>query len=131
VKFKLFGQEPTLVIGVVTTAFLLLGTMQFKFLTADQAAIWILVVNGLAGAANAFLVRPIQPAAFTYVIGALAALAAAYGLNLSPEQVAGINGLTIAVLGLITRGQVSPQETRVSSASEATRRPEVQTVPEG
>jgi hypothetical protein len=47
----------------------------------------------------------------------LVALATAYGLNLTPETVAGINGVVIAGLVLLTRDQVSPIETPVTTLS--------------
>ena len=56
---------------------------------------------------------------------------AAYGLSVTPEQLAGINLFLVVVLGLLTRGQVSPVDTAISRTTEAAGKPEVQTVPEG
>jgi hypothetical protein len=62
-------------------------------------------------------VRPVQPAAFTYAIGAIVQLAAAYGLHVTDPQLSMINALVVPALMLLTRGQVSPVETAVTKAS--------------
>jgi len=127
---KLLGRSPTLVIGVLVAAISFAGTLGFRLLDAEQAGLWIAVVNAIAGAVVAYTVRPIAPAAFTYLVGAIVALGAAYGLSLSAEQVNGINGLVIPLLSLLTYGNVSPIDTAVSSSTSAAAAPEVQTVPE-
>lgn len=115
---KIFGREPALVIGAIVGVISLAGTLGFRFLSADQAGVWIVVVNAVAAAAMAWTVRPLQPGVYTYAVGALLALATAYGLNLAAEQVNAINALVIPILALLTRGQVSPVETTVTKASE-------------
>lgn len=127
---KILGRSPTLVIGVVVAAISFAGTLSFRLLSPDQAGLWIAVVNAIAGAVVAYTVRPIAPAAFTYLVGAIVALGAAYGLNLTAETVNGINGLVIPLLSLLTYGNVSPIETAVSSSTQAAGAPDVQTVPE-
>jgi hypothetical protein len=59
-------------------------------------------------AATAAVTRPIAPSAFTGLVAAVAALLAAYGLELGPEKVGALNAVVLAGLGLLTRGQVSP-----------------------
>ena len=113
---KILGREPTLWIGVISSAVILLGTFQFQLLTGEQAALIVVAINAIAGAANAWLVRPISPVAFTYAVGALVAVATSYGLNLSIETVAAINAAVIPTLALLSRGQVSPEETAISAA---------------
>jgi hypothetical protein len=113
---RIFGREPTLWISVLTSVVLLLGTMSFRWISGDQAGLVIVAINAIAAAANAWTVRPISPVVFTYAVGALVAVATAYGLNIGTETVAALNVLTITVLGLLTRGQVSPQATAVSRA---------------
>lgn len=49
-----------------------------------------------------------EPAAIIAALQTLLAVAITFGLNLSAEQVGGILAATAAVLGLITRSQVSP-----------------------
>lgn len=113
---KLFGREPTLWIGVISSLIIVAGTAGFHLLTGQEAALVVVAINAIAGAINAYAVRPISPVAFTYAIGSIVAVAGAYGLNLSIETVAGINAAIIPILALLTRNQVSPQATAVSAA---------------
>ncbi len=103
-----FSREPTLILGVIAAALSLLVSFGFDWLTAEQAALIIAVLNGVLGVANAVAVRPVAPAAFTYLVGAIASLAAAYGLEVGQETVGAVNGLVLAVLMLLTRAQVTP-----------------------
>lgn len=128
---KIFGREPTLWIAIITSAVTLLATFGLRWLDNEQAGLLVVAINAVAAAANAWTVRPISPAIFTYAATSLIGVAAAYGLSVTPEQLAGINSFLVVVLALLTRGQVSPQETAVSTESEAAQKPEVQTVPEG
>lgn len=114
--FKLFQREPTLWIAVINAVVILVGTFGLRFVDGDQAGLIVAVINAIFGCITAYAVRPISPVAFTYAIGAIVALAAAYGLAVPPETVASLNVLVIALLALLSRGQVSPQETAVSSS---------------
>ncbi|GAA4718380.1 hypothetical protein [Phytohabitans rumicis] len=107
-KFKIFGREPTLVIGVIAAVLSILVCFNLDFLSAKQAALIVVALNALLGALNALAVRPIPPAAVTYFVGAVAALLAAYGLDVTQEQVGAVNGAFIAILMFLTRGQVTP-----------------------
>jgi len=113
---KLFGREPTLWISVISSLIVLAGTFGFHWLTGQEASLIVVAINAIAGAVNAYTVRPIAPAAFTYAVGSILAVGAAYGLNLSIETVAAINATVIPILALLTRDQVAPQETAVSHA---------------
>ncbi|MBA2708576.1 MAG: hypothetical protein H0U59_12300 [Gemmatimonadaceae bacterium] len=122
---KIFGREPTLWIAFIASIILLLGTLGFRWLDGDQAALVVVAVNGIAAAINAYTVRPISPAVFTYAVGAVVAVFASYNLSVSPETLGMLNGLVIMGLGLLTRGQVVPQETAISRSSESALKPEV------
>lgn len=122
--------EPALIVGAIVAAISLAGTLGFALLSPDQAGLWILAINAIAAGIMAWTTRPISPGVFTYLVGAIVGLAASYGLNVTPEQLNGLNVMVIAVLTLITRGQVSPAVTRVTKATEAMGKPEVQTVPD-
>lgn len=104
------SREPTLILGAIGAALSLVVSLGFDWLTAEQAALIIAVLNGVLGVANAVAVRPIAPAAFTYLVGATAALAAAYGLEVGQETVGAVNGLVLALLMLLARGQVTPSK---------------------
>lgn len=127
---KILGREPTLWLAVLTAVISLAGTLGFRLLGADQAALWNAAILAIVGAINAFVVRPIAPAAFTYAVAAIVQLGAAYGLSVTDPQLSMINALIVPVLALLTRGQVSPQDTAITKESEAASKPEVQTVPE-
>jgi hypothetical protein len=58
-------------------------------------------------------------------VGSILSLGAAYGVNVTSEQLMAINSTVIVVLGLLTRGQVAPVESAVSRASDALAKPEV------
>ena len=122
---KFLGREPTLWISFAASLVLLLGTLGFRWLDGDQAVIIVVAINAIAGAVNAYTVRPISPAVFTYAAGAIISVFAAYGRDVSPETLAMINGVVVMGLGLLTRGQVAPQETAISHASESALKPEV------
>lgn len=107
-NLKIFGREPTLLIGVLASLLSVGVGFGWDKLTAEQAALIIVVLNAILGALNALAVRPIPPAAITYFIGAVAALLAAYGLDVSQEMVGSISGAAISILMFLTRGQVTP-----------------------
>ena len=49
-----------------------------------------------------------EPSLIIAAIQAVVALAVAFGLDLSPEQVGGILAVSAAILGILTRSQVTP-----------------------
>jgi len=104
----LFGREPALYIAAIAAILGIAVTLGIDGLSATQAAAIVAVLNAAAAVWTAMLVRPIAPAAFTGLVSAAAALLAAYGLDVSQETVGAINGAVLAVLALLTRGQVSP-----------------------
>lgn len=113
---KLFQREPTLYLAALSALIPIIGTFGLHWLNGQQASLIVVAVNAGAAAINAYAVRPISPVAFTYFIGSAVALAGAYGLNLSIETVAAVNAAVIPILALLSRDQVSPQETPVSAA---------------
>ncbi len=104
---KVFGREPTLVLQVISAVLSFLVASGFG-LSDTQAALIVAAISAVFGVVNAVMVRPIAPAAFTGLVAALAALAVGFGLNVSPEMVATVNGLVLAVLMFMTRAQVTP-----------------------
>lgn len=115
-SFKIFGREPALVVAVIAAALSVVVSFGWPGLTAEQAGLWIVAVNAGLGVVTAILTRPIAPAAFTYFIGSAATLVAAYGFSVPQATLAAVNGLVVAVLVLLMRGQVSPQASPVSNA---------------
>lgn len=109
-------REPSLYISAVGSVLSLVAAFGLDFLTPDQAAIAIVVLNAALGVWNALKVRPVAPAAFTYLVGAVATLVAAYGVDVSQSVVGSINAAVLAVLALLLRGNVSPVEPTPESA---------------
>lgn len=113
---KIFGREPALFIAALTSVIMVLGTLQFRLFTGDNAGALVVLVNAIAALLMAWTTRPISLALFTGVFTSILALGATYGINLPGEVVASINAALFPVLAFLTRDQVSPQETAVSSA---------------
>lgn len=113
---KILGREPTLWIALANAVVLLVGTFGLHAFSGQQAALAVVVINALFGIANAWTTRPVSPALFTYAIGAILAFFGSYGFNLPAETVVGLNAAIIPILALLFRGQVSPQETAVTSS---------------
>lgn len=118
---KIFGREPSLWIATIGTVLSLIAGFGLDWLTPEQAALVVVVLNALLGVVNAVLVRPVAPAAFTYFVAAVATLIAAYGVEVSQSQVALVNGAVLAVLALLLRGAVSPVEPSTPEAVRASR----------
>lgn len=127
---KILGRHPTLWIGLINIVVMGLATLQFRFLDNDQAGLIVTAINAVAAAVTAWVVRPIQPAIYTYAVGSLIAVGAAYGLNVTAEQLGALNSIVVGVLAFLTYGNVSPLDTAVSSSTTAATAPDVQTVPE-
>lgn len=106
-SFRVFGREPALYLGVVSAALSLAVTLGVG-LTADQAGAWTAVISGVFAAVTAAVTRPIAPAAFTGLVTVTADLLGAYHYQVSAGTVAAVNTAVLAVLTLLTRGQVSP-----------------------
>ena len=114
---KLFDREPTLWIAFINSVIVILGTVGLKAINQEQAGAFVVVVNAIFAAVNAFAVRPISPVTFTYAIGSLVALAGSYGLQFPPETIAAINTAVVPILALLSRGQVTPANTAISRES--------------
>jgi mannose/fructose/N-acetylgalactosamine-specific phosphotransferase system component IIC len=102
------GFEPTLILNAIAAVAALLVTFQFDGLSKEQAGLIVAAISAGFALVNSLAVRPVAPALFTGFVAAVAAVVNAYGFNLSPEVVAGINGLILAVLPIVFREQVTP-----------------------
>lgn len=105
---KVFGREPTLVLQFVSASLSLVVALGFG-LTSAQAALSVAAISAVFGVVNALAVRPIAPAAFTGLIGAVAALVAGFGFHLSDGLIAAVTGLVLTGLAFLTRAQVTPR----------------------
>ncbi|OLZ72580.1 hypothetical protein AVW11_04090 [Streptomyces amritsarensis] len=112
---RIFGREPALVIATFSAALSLLVTFNFG-LTGEQAGAIVAAISAILAAVTAVYTRPIAPAAFTGLVATTVALLAAYGFTVGPETVGAWNAVVLAVLGFVTRGQVSPRPARERAA---------------
>ncbi len=104
---KIFGREPSLIIGTVGTLVTLLVALKVPHLNAGQGAAIVTFLTALAVAATT---RPVAPALFAAVVGPTSALFAEYGLHWSDAVVAGLSALILAVFALFgIRPQVTPK----------------------
>jgi len=106
-SFKFFGTEPALIVGAFSAALSLVVTLGVG-LSAAQAGAWTAAISAAFGVVAAVMTRPIAPTAFTTLVTVAADLLAAYHYNVSASTVAAVNTFVLAMLTLITRGQVSP-----------------------
>lgn len=103
----ILGREPALWLNSLSAVLGLVVTFNVG-LTEDQAGWVVAGVSAILGAIAAALTRPIAVQAFTTLVATLASAIAAFGYDVSPTTTAAINGLVLAVLMFVTRGQVSP-----------------------
>lgn len=127
---KILGREPALILGALNALLMILGTVGLNWFNTDQAGLLIILINGGAAAITAFVTRPVAPAVFTAFVSSFIAFAGAYGINLPGETVAAINVAVFPILAFLTRGDVSPIESRLTNVTTAVGKPEVQTVPD-
>lgn len=100
--------EWTLVFAAIAGFLNWLVGFKLDWLSPGQAAAWIAAISAVAAVVAAWKTRPVPPQVFTYAVTALAALGTAYGMHWSQEQVASFSTFVLAVMALLTRGQVSP-----------------------
>lgn len=105
---RIFGREPALWIGGIAAVLGLIATFGLSWLTDGEAVVIVAVVNAGAGVAIAIRTRPIAPGAFLVFVSALVAVLTAYGVAVPQRTVGAVDLVVLAVLALLTRGQVSP-----------------------
>ncbi|MFI9079109.1 hypothetical protein ACIGW8_22010 [Streptomyces sioyaensis] len=107
-KILILHREPALWLNALSAVLGLLVTFNVG-LTEAQAG-WIVAgVSAILGAIAAALTRPIVVQAFTTLVATVASAVAAFGYDVQPTTTAAVNGVVLAVLMFITRGQVSPR----------------------
>ena len=113
---KILGREPSLWLTAVAATLALLASFNIPGLSPEQAALIVVGLNAVLGVVNALLVRPVSPAAFTYLVASAFSVAGAYGFEFTEEQVGLTNMVVLGILALALRGQVSPQPTAITRA---------------
>jgi hypothetical protein len=102
------GREPAAVIAAVGSILVVLAAIGVPWLSAGQAAAVTAVIAALILVATT---RPVAPGLVTGVVAAGAALLAEYGLQVPDATVGAISAAVLAIFALISREQVSPQDT--------------------
>ena len=103
---KIFGREPTLIIGLIGAVLTWLAGLNLGWINAGQASA---IVAALTGILIAVTTRPIAPGLFVAAFGAVASLVAEYGTHWSDQTVASIGGIILAAFALLgVRPQVTP-----------------------
>jgi hypothetical protein len=115
----IFGREPALYIGVISAALSLVVSLGVG-LSAEAAGAWVAVITAVFGVVTAATTRPIAPAAFTTLVTVTADLLAAYHYDVSANTIAAVNTAVLAVLTLLTRGQVTPAPAKTPAARPTT-----------
>ena len=103
-----FNREPTLYLQALSALLGIGVALGLPQLSATQAALIVAAVSAILGAINGAITRPVAPAAFTGLVGAVAALVAAYGFEVPQEVVGAVQAAVVTVLALLTRVQVTP-----------------------
>lgn len=105
---KIFGYEPVVVLNALSAALGLVVSLGVTPLSATMSGGIVALVTAALGAVAAWRTRPITPQVFTTVVAAGADVAATFGFHASQGLIGGINGAVLALLTLLTRGQVTP-----------------------
>lgn len=102
---KLFGREPSVIIGLIGALVTALVSMNVGVPAGVGAAITSFITAVIIAATT----RPVAPALITGCITALFALLAEFQFHASDAMVSGFTGLALAVLAVIgIRPQVVP-----------------------
>lgn len=110
---KILGREPALWLSLIGSVMAVLVALNLSFLNAGQGAAIVALLTAITMAATT---RPVAPALFTGVLAAGVALFAEYGVNLSDALVGGLTAVVLSMFALVSRGQISPNETPLTKA---------------
>lgn len=103
---KIFGREPSVIIGFAGALVAVLAALELPWFSAGAA---VAVVALITAGVTAWATRPVAPSLYVGVLTAAFALAAEYGLEWSEEGIAAAGGLVVAWFALNTvRPQVTP-----------------------
>lgn len=105
---KIYGREPVVVLNTLSAVLGLVVTLGVTGLTDVQAGAIVGGTTAVLGAVAAVKTRPIAPQMFTAVVTSGAVLVGTFGYDVSQATTGAINGVVLAALTLLTRGQVTP-----------------------
>lgn len=105
---KIFGREPALWVAGIAAVLGLVASFGVPWLTDTQDTVIVALIDAGAGVFIAVRTRPIAPGVFLVFVSAVTAVLTAYGVAVSQHTVGAVDLVVLAVLALLTRGQVSP-----------------------
>lgn len=103
-----FRREPILLLSVAVALLGIVATLDIDFFNQTNAGATIAVINAVAGLISAFAVKPVGPAPFIYLMNAVVALLASYGMHLGEPTVAAINAAIVVIVTNSVRNAVTP-----------------------
>lgn len=98
----------TLGVAVVAAVLNMVAGFGWKGLTPLESAAIITLINAVALAVASIKTRPIAPSVWTYLVTSAVAVVVAWGGHVSQGVTSELSTLVLAVLALLTHGQVSP-----------------------
>lgn len=119
-KFKILGQEPAAVVGVVQAVLTLLLSFGLFSLTQEATGAILAAVSAALGLVAAYATRTTLLAALVGFAQAALVLAVTFGWDVSQEQQAAVLTAIAVVAGFFLREKTSSLETAVSTASPGT-----------
>lgn len=107
---RIFGREPSVYITFIGAVLAYLVTYNIDGLSEIQAMAVMSALGAIVALVNAIVVRPVTPAVVNGAVTALIGVGVVYGWDVTAEQIAGIQAISIAALGFFAvRPQVSPK----------------------
>lgn len=116
-NFKIFGQEPAALTGVVEAILAVLLSFGVFGLDQEHVAVIVASVSALLGLVVAYATKDSLYSAVIGFTKAVLVLAAAYGLALSDNQTSALIAVVTIVGGLYLREKTSSLDTAVSNPS--------------
>lgn len=103
---KWFARNPALYLTVVLAVLQLVAVL--AHLSAGQQNGLSVIATAVYAVLLAVFTRPLEPSAITGGLATILTALAAFGIDLRPDLVSGLNATVAAVLALMLRAQVSP-----------------------
>lgn len=124
--FKILGQEPAFLVGVVEAFLAILLTFGLFGLSQETAGVIVATVSALLGLIVAYATKTTLYSALIGFAKAALVLAVTFGAPLTDSQTGALIAFIALVAGAYLRNGTDSLETPISSASPGTKREELQ-----
>lgn len=126
-RFKILGQEPAAVLGVVRAVLTMAVTFGLaSWLTTETSGVILAAASAALGLVEAYVTRTTLYSAAMGFGQAVVILAVTFGLNLDDVKQGAILSTLAVVLGFFLRNTTDAVETPVSNASPGTKKAELE-----